>query len=140
MNRPPDAIRPLRERHELVQLARELGVRPDWHEPDEQDVTARVEGTPLNFDNAMGVGHWYPGFRDEPAQAELHVVLCRKLIEDGIARRGPDIATVNLATLFAWASEEPPTTGAGVLRAEVDRLQRELDKLKATLRRLGGAA
>lgn len=98
--------REIRTRQEFMDLAVSLGVRADWHEPDEQGVTARVEGTPLNFDNAMGC-HWYGVWKegDEP-QAELHLILSRKEIdEQGVARRGPDIAKVNLATLCAWASD-----------------------------------
>jgi hypothetical protein len=86
----------------------------------------------------MGVGHWFPGWKDEPQQAELHVILCRKGIEDGTARRGDDIATVNLATLFAWASESPYGNGAQAHR--IAELENELAQLKKTLRRLGGAA
>jgi hypothetical protein len=108
------------DRAEFAALARELGVRPDWHEPDEQGVRARVEG--LSFDNA---GFW-------PAQpfmthVELHVIfsVCGEgdhtvcdvwddgtcLCEcdgDGDHQHGPcearDVAAVNLATLCAWAA------------------------------------
>ncbi len=73
-------------RSELQALARELGVRPDWHEPDEQDVTAVVKGR--TFDNA---GLW-PDAR--PEIAEKYVI---------IRQGGKDIAAANLATLFAWA-------------------------------------
>lgn len=101
-------MREIRTRDQFVALAGELGVRMDWHEPDEQGITARVEGTPLDFDNAMGCAWynvWKPG--DEP-RAELHVILSRKEIdEQGIARRGPDIACINLANLCAWASMPP---------------------------------
>lgn len=139
MKKPP--IRPLRTRSELIELARELGVRRDWHEPDEQGITARVEGTPLNFDNAMGAGHWYGDWRPgEQPQAELHVVLSRRELENGKAQRGEDIATINLADLFAWASEEREVVNANALRAEHARLRQEMSDLKAKLRRLGGAA
>jgi len=75
---------------ELIEVAQELGVRPDWHEPDEQEVTATTHG--LNFDNA--------GFWGEPRSAykgheERHVALYRE---------GRAVAAVNLATLFAWAT------------------------------------
>ena len=36
----------IHERQQLVALAKQLKVRPDWHEPDEQEVTVRVKGTP----------------------------------------------------------------------------------------------
>lgn len=88
-------MRKINSRRELVLLAQELGVRPDWHEPDEQDVTAHIIGPALAFDNAQGAGGHH----------ELNVVLCcREVDEMGYTRRGPDIAVVNLATLFAWAT------------------------------------
>ena len=37
--------------NQLKDLAKKIGVRKDWHEPDEQEVTARITG--LSFDNAM---------------------------------------------------------------------------------------
>jgi hypothetical protein len=78
-------------RQELVELARELGVRPDWHEPDEQDVEARVQGTV--FDNA---GFWGRAYlpRHREAATELYVTLVHE---------GQSVAEVNLATLFAFA-------------------------------------
>lgn len=90
----------INSRRELVELARELGVRPDWHEPDERELTAEVRGR--SFDNA---GFWgderYGGQRHE----ELHVVLRRLEYDDNDERRmGEAIACVNLATLLAWAT------------------------------------
>jgi len=80
------------DRAELVELANLLGVRPDWHEPDEQGITARVEGR--SFDNA---GFWPDDshFR-APEIIEHHVIL---------SQNGRDVAAVNLATLFAWAAD-----------------------------------
>lgn len=57
------------------------GVRADWHEPDEQGVTAVAKGTV--FDNA--------GF--SPPE--------RSII---IKQNGKSVAEVNLAILFAWAT------------------------------------
>ena len=76
--------------HELMELATELGVRTDWHEPDERDLTARVEG--VSFDNA---GFW-PAGRYSAEIVEQHVIL---------SQNGHDAAAINLATLLAWASE-----------------------------------
>lgn len=83
-------------RAELVQLAGELGVRPDWHEPDEQDVSVRIEGE--QFDNA---GSWpeaearrYSGDRDWKGE------FCVVLVKDG-----QDVAVVNLASLFSMATD-----------------------------------
>lgn len=79
------------EREELAFFANEAGTRLDWHEPDEQDLTAMVYGT--GFDNA---GSWgeatYEYFTNE-----MHVVL--------YVQHYP-VASVNLATLFAWATED----------------------------------
>jgi hypothetical protein len=68
-------------RAQLQQLARDLGVRKDWHEPDEQGVDAAVGGEFL--DNAGGVAD------------ELTVV---------IYKDDKEVATVNLATLLAFAT------------------------------------
>lgn len=91
---------------QFIQFATRMGVRTDWHEPDEQNLTARVEGTPLNFDNAMSPGVWY-GHDYSPegnGYAELHVIFSELDEEDGKPVRGRDLAVVNLATLCSWAS------------------------------------
>lgn len=93
----------IRTRGQLIELAGELGVG-NWHEPDQVNVTARWGGTELHLDNAMGV-RWFGGPPFGPPRAEMYVILCREVVEEGIARRGPDIATINLANLMAWASE-----------------------------------
>jgi hypothetical protein len=85
----------INERSELQALARELGVRKDWHEPDEQGVTARVLGD--DFDNA---GFWGT-YKDElvtygEGKQELWVE---------ISKDGKPVAEINLATLLAIASE-----------------------------------
>jgi hypothetical protein len=81
-------LRLIHTRSELIDLHRELGLRADWHEPDEQDVTARTEGS--TFDNA---GFW--GVPGSALNQELHVV---------IYQQDRAVAAVNLATLFAWAT------------------------------------
>lgn len=78
-------------RNDLVEVARNLGVRPDWHEPDEQEVNARVVGDHL--DNAMG-----STVTDNVG--EYNVVLTR-LDDEGEPQ---DVAVVNLATLLAFAT------------------------------------
>lgn len=83
-------IRRITSRQELVELAGELRVRSDWHEPDEQGVTASVYGD--TFDNA---GFW-PQNRGSAYVYDEKYVTIKK---DGIA-----VADVNLATLFAWAT------------------------------------
>lgn len=76
---------------ELRKLADKLGVRKDWHEPGEQELTARIEGE--SFDNT---GIWPPSEVRTPGwSGELCVIL---------SRDGEDIAVVNLADLLAMAS------------------------------------
>src|SRR5690554_7790240 len=80
------------EREELAYFANEVGTRLDWHEPDEQDLTALHFGR--SFDNA---GFW--GTSANAYQSlvnEQHIVL--------YINEFPVIA-VNLATLFARSEE-----------------------------------
>lgn len=84
---------------ELKVVAAKLGVRPDWHEPEEQEVTAKVYGQ--SFDNA---GTWpmdldragdrFAATAPESEALEMYV----ELHKDGLP-----VAIVNLATLFAMA-------------------------------------
>lgn len=89
-------VKVIHNRDELVALANVLGVRPDWHEPDEQEVTAECRGK--SFDNA--------GFYGMEREAEmlsrgsdLAVEQYVRLFQDG-----QPVADVPLATLFAWAT------------------------------------
>jgi hypothetical protein len=77
---------------ELVELAEELGVRSDWHEPDEREVTATTHGR--TFGNA---GFWGETHRSSDGRdfTERYVKL---------HKNGKAVAVVNLATLFAWAT------------------------------------
>lgn len=75
-------------RAELIELAGELGVGGDWHEPDEVNVTVTTKGR--KFDNA---GTWPEC--SEPRILERHVIL---------KKNGKPVAAVNLAMLFAWAT------------------------------------
>jgi hypothetical protein len=136
------------EQHELVELARELGVRPDWHEPDEQGITARFDGTDGDFDNAgfwpMDVsralvpgGHvgYDPDRHGAPRRGEMAIVLYREVQDDrdepgADSRRGPDIAAVNIATLFAWASVD-----VAALQARIEQLEAANAALRETLDR-----
>lgn len=92
------SIRNLRidSRDQLIALARRLRVRPDWHEPDEQELTAEFHGD--SFDNAGFWGH----YKDElntfgEGRQEMWIELFRD---------GEPVAEINLATLLAWASED----------------------------------
>lgn len=84
---------------QLQEVAATLGVRPDWHEPDEQEVTAKVYGQ--SFDNAgtwpmdlSRAGERFAATAPDSEALEMYVELYR----DGLP-----IAQVNLATLFAMA-------------------------------------
>lgn len=90
-------------RADLIALKRELGVRDDWHEPDERDVDVEVHG--VSFDNA---GFW-PAEENPFAAPEIieHYVIVR--------RGGHPVAMVNLATLFAWATGYDEESDRGIV-------------------------
>jgi hypothetical protein len=92
----PTAIR-VSSRNQLQHLAATLGVRPDWHEPDEQDVSAVVRGT--NFDNA---GFW----GREPGGALVLRTYGNDRQEMWVElyQHGEAVAEINLASLLAWAT------------------------------------
>lgn len=80
----------IRTQEQLQSLAERLGVTLEWHEPDNQGVTVRLEGQ--SFDNA---GTWpaQPGLN--PEATEMYLV---------ISQKGRDMAMVNLANLLSWGS------------------------------------
>lgn len=86
-----DLIR-ITSKEQLQRVALSLGVREDWHEPDEQEVHAEVFGQ--RFDNA-GFWGWHHEASDSMAP-EAYVVLLKD---------GRPVAEVNLATLFAIACQ-----------------------------------
>lgn len=88
----PSGPERITDRVRLAQVADELGVRLDWHEPDEQEVTAEVRGKML--DNAGSWGEERTAGKD---YEELHVV---------VSKDGQPRFTVNIATLLAWATED----------------------------------
>ena len=81
---------------ELNELAKELRVRPDWHEPDEQEVNARIIGSHL--DNAMGADP------DADKKVDVYHDLHWGEYNVVITKKGKDVAVVNLAELLAWGS------------------------------------
>jgi len=93
-------IKRIDTRDDLVALANTLGVRRDWHEPDEQGVTAAVHGG--SFDNA--------GFWGEVEYAEWIGQYGLFRADQGIEmwvtlyQEGKPVAEINLATLFAFAT------------------------------------
>jgi hypothetical protein len=126
------------DRNRFVEFARERGVRPDWHEPDEQDLTARVEGYPLNFDNAGTWPDQRGAFGRDPREIiELHVIFSDLEIDSaGVRRRGPDLAAVNLADLCAWASVEIPDAKAIAQDAAERAYKAGLESMAGSMRRI----
>lgn len=118
----PTELRAIHTREEFIELSRELGVRADWHEPDEMEVDAVVYGT--SFDNA---GTWPRSYRRSIPEEilETHVVFTKE---------GRAVAAVNLATLCAWASDpEPRGTKRIVLTETVETVEETI-----TVRSMGG--
>lgn len=106
-------IKKIRTRQELQELAKELGVRPDWHEPDEQGLTAITFGK--SFDNC---GHWgleHLSRRELDARSRLWnptQAISEGVIEDAerfvemfvvLYKDDKAVAEINLATLLAFA-------------------------------------
>jgi hypothetical protein len=93
-------VQRINTREELRELQRDLKLRPDWHEPDEKDITARY-GHGQAFDNA---GWWGDDamrylmrshtLTEAVNTAEMSIIICHA---------GYPIAEINLATLFAFA-------------------------------------
>jgi hypothetical protein len=76
-------------RMKLQAFAQRYGLRPDWHEPDEQGVTATVVGRSL--DNAHGDHGW----KHKGKEMEKLIVL---------KVDGKEVMRVNLATVLALAT------------------------------------
>jgi hypothetical protein len=83
---------------QLQRLARKLGVRPDWHEPDEQEVTALVLGN--SFDNA-GFWPYDPRVPEDRCVGSLDSECLEMYVE--LRQAGEPVAHINLATLLAMA-------------------------------------
>jgi len=108
-----DELKRINTWHELIALAKVLGVRDDWHEPDEQDVTARVFGK--NFDNAGFWGLKHLADRETEARSRLWNptnTAGESIIEDAerfvemfvvLYKDDKAVAEIDLATLFALA-------------------------------------
>lgn len=100
MAKPPLRGTQIIKPEDLLKVAEELGVREDWHEPDEQGLTAEFRGS--TFDNA---GFWGGPTADpnDPRNQEMHIVLWKDVDYRGGIRR--PVASINLATLLSWATE-----------------------------------
>lgn len=85
--------------HALEEFRVDQGIRNDWHEPDEQGITAYALGNHL--DNAMGP-------TVEHGHGELQIVIARE-VEGGVSSFDQatfvPIAVVNVATLLSWATD-----------------------------------
>lgn len=93
-------VKRIETRAELVRLAAGLGVSPDWHEPDQQQVHAVILGARLN--NAGFWGGQEIAFRQSAPELGLNddsLELWAVLLAGG-----EPVAEVNLAMLFAWAT------------------------------------
>lgn len=94
---------------ELAELAAALGLRGDWHEPDEQGICARPVVKPTSPRFAVSGGTF-----DNTG----HSVLEQTVV---IYQDRMPVAEVALATLFAWACDAgrpgptPPTAGLAVI-------------------------
>lgn len=87
-------VRAVRTPQDWAEVARSLGVRADWHEPDEREVTVVVTGG--SFDNA--------GFAVLEKMAVVY-------------QRGVPVAEVNLATLMSWATRHGESVGRTAIEA-----------------------
>lgn len=88
----------LADGHLLAEFAQEHGLRPDWHEPDERGVGARIIGTHL--DNAFGATAGRRPAIDGHDFTEFNVILT---VEDGDGDP-QDAGVVNLASLLSIAA------------------------------------
>lgn len=117
----------LRDREQLRQVAAELGVSDDWHEPD--GVTARLHGTQGHFDNAMGAGVTYGD-----GDAEMYVTLYKVDYDPVHDPVETAVASVSLATLFSWAaSAHNETEGVRKLRDRIASLEARIAKASRAL-------
>jgi hypothetical protein len=94
-------IERITSRGDLVALTNKLGMRHDWHEPDERGVTARVTGA--DFDNA---GNWGAAEVERRRRERAAGTGGFGMMEAWVTlyHEGAPVAEVNLATLFAFAT------------------------------------
>jgi hypothetical protein len=85
-------------RDQLLEVTRTLAVRSDWHEPEEQGVTARVHGECLDNAGFWGTEQILGSLRG-PVYSGAGEELWAELFQDG-----EPVAEVNLADLLAWAT------------------------------------
>lgn len=88
-----DNTRHISTKEELQQVAAKLEVRSDWHEPDEQGLTAEFHGKSFGND-----GIWGHKVAITPDSLEQYITL---------HKNNMPVAEVNLADLLSWASNSP---------------------------------
>lgn len=90
---------------QLQDLAQELGVRNDWHEPDEQEVTVEVRGHSFDNAGAWGLEREAEILTQEANFLKTHGRCYPDYVEKYILikQNGKVKAEINLATLFALA-------------------------------------
>ena len=108
-------LKRINTKDELKELAESLGVRNDWHEPDEQGVRAITFGQ--SFDNA---GHWgIKHLADRETDARMRLWNPKNTTDGGVIedtqrfvemfvvlyKNDIAVAEINLATLFAFACD-----------------------------------
>lgn len=81
----------INSKNQLKEIAKMLGVRNDWHEPDEQEVTAKVIGKHLDNAGFYGLDCGLPNKNQE---------LCVVIYQD----KKP-VAEIDIATLLAFACD-----------------------------------
>ena len=114
-------MKDIRTQEELADLADELGLRMDWHEPDEQEISVRFEEGygDRGFDNAMGtsiVPEEVDPWQFDADRRWEHCIVIQKA--------GEDIAVVNLAQVFHWATRSTRHVTA-VLKRDQQRARGE---------------
>lgn len=101
-------MRNIETRAELRAFAAEYGLRADWHEPDEVDVSVALAAG-SHFDNATSDPTadfaLMPDGEDENGAPRRRAVPTEQHAEHGVFLlvNGEAVAAVNLATLFAMA-------------------------------------
>jgi hypothetical protein len=121
-----DSIR-IDSREQLAALAARLRVRPDWHEPNEQDVTALVHGTPGDLDNAGFWGH-RPGTKELDTYGDGRQELWVEIFAGG-----KPVAEINLADLLAWAAERDSLSRVTAEEAESMAWEKVREHLRAAV-------
>jgi len=95
-------VKVISTRKDFIELRKKLGLRTSWHEPDEQGITVQIYGTVL--DNA---GFWGTVQVVENYFSEIHGRQSVKVEQFVVFyKNGKAVAEANLATLFAWVSQE----------------------------------